>query len=112
MIYCRYDVAEERRRPGRRLHRRGPQHRGLQSQVRQRHSDDGDPTSSRDLFWASAFLLIQPVDLHDRKGRGLSEVIEMGDIPSKPLTSQAEDEMETLVTGINLMVDALRGKEC
>lgn len=39
------------------------------------------------------------------------KVIEMGDIPSKPLTSQTEDEMETLVTGINLMVDALREKE-
>ena len=39
------------------------------------------------------------------------KVIEMGDIPSKPLTSQTEDEMTALVTGINLMVDALREKE-
>ncbi len=39
------------------------------------------------------------------------KVIEIGDIPSKPLTSQTEDEGEVPLTGINLAVDALREKE-
>ena len=38
-------------------------------------------------------------------------VIEDGGLPEKPLAFRAEDEMGTLLTGINHMVDSLREKE-
>ncbi len=51
--------------------------------------------------WISA---IRKIVIHLR-------VIEDGGLPEKPLVFPAEDEMGTLVTGINHMVDSLREKE-
>ena len=39
------------------------------------------------------------------------KIIELGKIPDEPLSAHSADEMGTLVTGINLMVDSLREKE-
>ena len=51
--------------------------------------------------WISA---IRKIVIHLR-------VIEDGGLPEKPLAFRAEDEMGTLITGINHMVDSLREKE-